>query len=152
MGFLRTVAASSTATAVTAAATALALNSLSPSSSSSYTYNFTKPFLNSFPSTPNRFDLNKTHTKPPSALHMDAKPALMVRTVYLNLYGYSILIFWDCNLSLSSWFQLFNIEYCFFICSTMRNYRKLWYALNHRFLLINWSIVEASSNSSCQFK
>ncbi|KAL7595861.1 hypothetical protein Lser_V15G27714 [Lactuca serriola] len=77
MGFLRTVAASSTATAVTAAATALALNSLSPSSSSSYNYNFTKPFLNSFPSTPNRFDLNKTHTKPPSALHMDAKPALM---------------------------------------------------------------------------
>ncbi|KAI3792522.1 hypothetical protein L2E82_06404 [Cichorium intybus] len=76
MRFLRTVAASSTATAVTAAtAAALALNSLSPSSSSSYNHNFTKPFLNSSSSTSNRFDLRKTHTKPPSALHMDAKPA-----------------------------------------------------------------------------
>lgn len=73
MGFLRTVAVASTTTAVTAAA--LAINSLSPSSSSSSNYNFTKPFLNSSSLTGNRFDLTKSLIKPPSALHMDTKPA-----------------------------------------------------------------------------
>ncbi|XP_076947421.1 copper chaperone for superoxide dismutase, chloroplastic/cytosolic-like [Bidens hawaiensis] len=70
MGFLRTVAAAtSTTTAITAA---LAFNSLSPSSSSShiYNYNFTKPIFNQ-----PRLTLIKNLTNPPSALHMDTKPA-----------------------------------------------------------------------------
>lgn len=86
--------------AVIAAATALALNSLSPSLSSCYNYSFTKRFLNSSSSIPSRFDFSKTLTKPPSALPMDTKSALKVRTVYLNPYSYLILIFCDCNLSL----------------------------------------------------
>lgn len=72
MGFFRTVAVTSTTTAITAA---LALNSISPSSSSSHNFNLTKPFLNSSSQTPNRFALIKNLTNPPSALHMDAKPA-----------------------------------------------------------------------------
>ncbi|KAL8256052.1 hypothetical protein R6Q59_031119 [Mikania micrantha] len=74
MGFLRTVAATSTTTAITAAAASLALNSISPSSSSSVNHKFTKPFLNQ--SSPNRFGLIKNLANPPSALQMDAKPAL----------------------------------------------------------------------------
>ncbi|KAL8226902.1 hypothetical protein R6Q57_016734 [Mikania cordata] len=74
MGFLRTVAATSTTTAITTAAASLALNSISPSSSSSVNHKFTKPFFNQ--SSPNRFGLIKNLANPPSALQMDAKPAL----------------------------------------------------------------------------
>ncbi|KAI3823659.1 hypothetical protein L1987_05099 [Smallanthus sonchifolius] len=72
MGFLRTVAATSTTTAITAA---LALNSISPSSTPSHNYKFNKPFSNQLFPSPNRFGLIKNLTNPPSALHMDAKPA-----------------------------------------------------------------------------
>lgn len=75
MGFLRTISTTTAVTTTTAAA-ALALISLAPSSSCSYNYNFTKPFFNSSSPTSNRFGLMKTLAAPPSALHMDAKPAL----------------------------------------------------------------------------
>ncbi|KAK1408310.1 hypothetical protein QVD17_39967 [Tagetes erecta] len=68
MGFFRTVAATSTTTAAITAA--LAFNSISPSS---HNHKFNKPFFNQ--SSPNRFTLIKHLTNPPSALHMDAKPA-----------------------------------------------------------------------------
>ncbi|KAI3716778.1 hypothetical protein L1987_67906 [Smallanthus sonchifolius] len=68
MGFLRTVAASSTTTAITAA---LALNSISPS----HNYKFNKPLSNQLFLSPNRFGLIKNLTNPPSALHMDTKTA-----------------------------------------------------------------------------